>query len=131
MKQLYTSYYAKSGHLSTAISISLSSPSFFRRRWYPLLAPSYPILKAYKKGKINEEEYELLYIDLLETDRSLTPQKVLDDLPDQSVLLCYEKTGKFCHRHIVAEWLKQCPNVIITEIIDPKPLHIVDELFTF
>lgn len=24
---------------------------------------------------------------------------------DKIILLCYEKTGEFCHRHLVAEWL--------------------------
>ncbi len=23
------------------------------------------------------------------------------------ILLCYEKTGDFCHRHLVAEWLRE------------------------
>jgi uncharacterized protein (DUF488 family) len=23
------------------------------------------------------------------------------------VLLCYEKSGDFCHRHLVAEWLRR------------------------
>lgn len=131
MKQLHTSYYAKSGKDGKAVAISLVYPSFFRRRWYPQLAPTYPILSAYKEGKINEEEYELLYLDLLENERKLTPQGVADSLPEGSILICYESPGKFCHRHIVARWLEQGADVKVTEIVDPVPPHVVDELFSF
>lgn len=131
MKQLYTSYYSKSGKHCKAVAISLSSPSFFRRRWYPKLAPSYPILKAYKEGAISEYEYELLYIDLLENERKLTPQQVTDDLPEGSILVCYEAPGKFCHRHLVAKWLEAGAAVKVEELIDPQPHSVVDDLFKF
>lgn len=131
MKQLYTSYYAKSGNHPKAIAISLFSPSFFRRRWYLQLAPTHPIIKAHKSGKITDEEYELLYLDLLENERGLTPQKVVDDLPEGSILLCYESTGKFCHRHIVARWLEAGADVKVTELVDPQEPQLVDELFGF
>jgi hypothetical protein len=42
-------------------------------------------------------------------------KEVLRDLGDDAVLLCYEKPGQFCHRHLVAQWLKvdlQATNLI-------------------
>ena len=44
----------------------------------------------------------------------LDPEQVLKELEgfsgvseDNIILLCYEKTGTFCHRHLVADWLNQ------------------------
>lgn len=36
------------------------------------------------------------------------------------VLLCYEGEGKFCHRHIVAEWLRREAGVEVEEIAEKK-----------
>ena len=41
----------------------------------------------------------------------LDPKEVEDHLYFMSdgmdiALVCYEKTGDFCHRHLVAEWLR-------------------------
>lgn len=131
MKQLYTSYYAKSGKHALAASISLSSPSFFRTRWIPELAPSPLILKGYKAGVLTNEDYEELYLDLLINDRKLDAQRIVDQLPEGTILLCYEKSGDFCHRHIAARWLMENADVTISEIVDPPKRTIVDELLTF
>ena len=44
----------------------------------------------------------------------LDPEQVLKELEgfsgvseDNIILLCYEKTGTFCHRHLVADWFNQ------------------------
>jgi len=42
----------------------------------------------------------------------LDPVSVVEELKTKSqgqpvVLLCYEKSGSFCHRHLVAEWLNK------------------------
>ena len=26
---------------------------------------------------------------------------------DNMILLCYEKSGDFCHRHVLADWLEE------------------------
>lgn len=47
---------------------------------------------------------------LIELKKKFTPEQILEMLPDKCILLCYEKTGDFCHRHLLAEWLgyKDC-----------------------
>ena len=40
-----------------------------------------------------------------ETLDKLDPHKVAAEL-DEKVLLCYEKSEDFCHRHIIAAWLQ-------------------------
>lgn len=32
------------------------------------------------------------------------------------VLLCYEKEGEFCHRHLVADWLSKALSIDIVEL---------------
>ena len=36
----------------------------------------------------------------------LDPRQVAQELSDDAVLMCYEKSGDFCHRHLVADWLR-------------------------
>ena len=35
------------------------------------------------------------------------------------VLLCYEKPGRFCHRHILAEWIKEKTGEEVEEYVNP------------
>lgn len=130
MKQLFTSYYAKNGAHRQAVAISLFAPSFFRRRWYPKLAPTRRMIDELKDGIIDEVEYTTQYLQLLKL-RQLSPQQIADDLEEGSILCCYESSEKFCHRHIVAAWLERGANVVVTELIDPTPPSLVDELVEF
>jgi uncharacterized protein (DUF488 family) len=41
----------------------------------------------------------------METLDKLNP-KLVGDMLQNKVLLCYEKSSDFCHRHIVAAWLR-------------------------
>jgi hypothetical protein len=98
-----TSYFGKSKDDANAVAITAYCPSWFRGRHYALLAPPWSIVSQYKKNLINEEQYEELYFRHVLSNT--TPQQVLRDLGPDAILLCYEKSG-FCHRHIVAEWLR-------------------------
>lgn len=37
----------------------------------------------------------------------LNPNDILKELGEDAVLLCYEKPGDFCHRHLVSQWLNE------------------------
>lgn len=87
------------------ISISLYPPKGWNKKELKCFSPSAALLAAYKNHAISEEEYKKVYIQQL-IDRGLTPEKVKNMLPENALLLCYEKKGDFCHRHILAEWLK-------------------------
>ena len=102
---IYTSYFAIAKRFPTEclVSISLKSPSYFKRTC-KALAPTWDILSDYKRGLIGEEEYERRY--KREVLSQYDPKRVAEIL-DGKILLCYESPGKFCHRHIVAEWLKE------------------------
>lgn len=116
MKKLFTSYYAKSGQHPNRISISASEPPWFMGKRYPRLAPSWDMIWAVKHGTITDEQYGRLYLELLIKKRKLDPNTVVKDLPNNAVLLCYERPDDFCHRHIVARWLRRSTGIQIHEL---------------
>lgn len=75
---------------------------------YKLLAPSYSLLKEYRHGLIEWDEYTERYNK--ETLSKLNVANVLNDLSELAgdksnvVLLCYEEPIKDCHRHLVSDW---------------------------
>ncbi len=66
------------------------------------LAPLPELLKEYKEGKIDEAGYTKRYID--EVLAPLNPKEIAKRYKN-SIFLCYEKEGDFCHRHVLANWL--------------------------
>jgi hypothetical protein len=73
-----TSYYAKVKNNINGVSIATSTPIWFKGREYKLLAPPWKIVKNYKQGKIDEQEYTKLYYHYV-LDR-LDPKQVLKEL---------------------------------------------------
>lgn len=104
-KVLYTSYFAKSGKEPFAYAITVHKPSWFNGSHFPDLAPTSNMLSLYKRGVIGEVAYSAMYLKELEK-RGRTPQEVADKLPDGAILLCFEGIGKYCHRHLAADWLR-------------------------
>ena len=104
MKHFYTSYYAvcrdaevvlPNGEVGLTYSISIKPPWFWKpKRHFPPLAPDKVIVRTYKEGLIDERQYTRLYIDQLNTN--VDPNQVVEELPDNAVLLCYEKSNDFC-----------------------------------
>lgn len=110
---MHTSYYAKSGKHPNAVSIAGRAPAWYTGRQYKKLAPTLEIFKKYKNDGDTEYYTEHFYNDVL---CKLDPEKVLKELGPFSILLCYEKPGEFCHRHLVAQWLTEKTGEIITEL---------------
>jgi len=110
---MQTSYFAKSAKDKNAISIALKSPDWFEGKEYKKLAPKYWLLKKYKDDG-NEEFYTIQYqkevLDLLD------PKQVYEELGENAILLCWEKSGKFCHRRLVAKWFKEKLGIEIKEL---------------
>ena len=67
------------------------------------------------RGGINMRyiTYDEFYDKIL---NELDPYQVFKELGENSVLLCYEKPGQFCHRHLVAKWLMDNLNIKILEL---------------
>ena len=69
------------------------------------LAPTADILDAYKKQKGDWSVYECQFLDLMTKRRieETTPREMLDG----GCLLCSEEKPQYCHRRLVAEYLKE------------------------
>lgn len=69
------------------------------------LAPTPVLLDAYKKHKGSWQSYEQGFLQLLrdrQIEKTLSPEFL-----DQSCLLCSEATAEYCHRRLVAEYLRE------------------------
>ncbi|WP_212031238.1 DUF488 family protein [Cytobacillus depressus] len=101
MKKIYTSYYANVKKLSpemVPIGISQGNNKWFKGQYMKELAPTWPMLK------MNQEDYDKEFFKILS---KLDAREIYDNLPDNAVLLCYEKFNDKCHRRAVAEWLEK------------------------
>ena len=104
MKKIYTSNYARKGADPMALAISAWPPPWYEGKGLDIFAPTRKLVLAVINDEMDIEEYTQAYIDLLE-QRIPDPQKVLDEIPDGSFLLCYEKPTDNCHRHILRQWI--------------------------
>lgn len=119
---IYTGYFAKYHKYRenyTCVSIAGRSPDFFKGVTYKKLAPKYEFFIKYKKGKISCKEFIECYEK--EILSKLNPRDVLKELyeltySEKIILLCWEKTINFCHRHLVAKWLQNELGKTIKEI---------------
>jgi len=116
-----TSYYASPRIIGTEykyelISISKKPPAWFTlpHKIYKPLCPSWKLVMNYKSGQITKEQYTQYYHE--EILDSLDPARTYQELGENAVLLCWEKSNQFCHRHIVAKWLMDNLNIEITEL---------------
>jgi uncharacterized protein (DUF488 family) len=69
----------------------------------PLLAPTDPMLKAYKKEKGDWRAYEERFLGLM-SERQIE-NRFNPEMFDGACLLCSEATPHHCHRRLVCEYL--------------------------
>lgn len=108
-----TSNFAKLASHQNAVSIALWSPGWYNGRKYHDLAPKIWFLNKYRKDG-DEKFYTQRYKE--EVLNKLNPRKVFEDLGENAILLCYEKSKDFCHRHLVSRWLMDNLNIEIKEL---------------
>ena len=114
---MQTSNFAKSAGDPRAVAITRGIPKWYQGRVYQDLAPQGWMLKIADK-----DEFERVFYRNVLVHRD--PQKVLRDLGDDAVLLCYEGPDKWCHRHMVAEWLSAALKQPVPELqreMPPQP----------
>lgn len=71
----------------------------------PEMAPTQDMLDAYKKAGGKWEDYEHKFISLIESRR--IEETVPPEALDGACLLCSEDKPHYCHRRLVAEYLKK------------------------
>jgi len=111
---IFTSNYARDGNDPNAIAISVKPPSYYKGKIYLPLAPTWELVHQSKKGLITHKQYTEQYLQLLK-QRNVDPFKVLEDIGENAILLCYEPPGQHCHRHIAAKWIYEHTGVEIPE----------------
>lgn len=74
------------------------------------LAPTKELLEKYRKKKIDWQQYEIEYLNLL--DMRKIGQKIELEKLHENCLLCSEHTPEKCHRRLLAEYLKNIKNEI-------------------
>lgn len=63
--------------------------------------------------KLNGRAYDQAYMRIL---NQLKPSQILAMIPNNSVLICWEKPGVKCHRRIVAQWFKHHCGIEVLEL---------------
>ena len=105
--KVYTSYFSRAGRIvpnRRLISISLGTPENWGGTYLRELNPTPNLLYKYKNNLITSEEYERIYRD--EVLSRLDPLEIYNKTKGK-VLCCWEKSGDFCHRHIVLKWIEE------------------------
>lgn len=113
---MFTSNYRIAGKEPNAIGISQGVPKGWKGKRYLALAPPWELVKDTSPG-FTERYYERVL-------KRLDPQQVKDEIEamagPEAILLCWEAPGKFCHRMVVAEWLRHELGIEVKEWIGPE-----------
>ena len=117
---IYTGYWAKIhdyelNHL-TPVGISGRSPDGYVGKTYKKLAPKYSWWREWHDKNLSEKWYtDKYYETVLNVLNPNDVAKQLQQMGTDVVLLCFESPEKFCHRHLVAEWLNAKTNLNVRE----------------
>lgn len=107
---IYTGCFAQADKYDGVLtSIAIKIPKGFKGMRLGCFMPKFWLFDRWRKGEIDNEEYSRLFKS--EILAFLEEQKIKNLLESLSknkdlFLLCYEKPEDFCHRHIVAEWIR-------------------------
>lgn len=122
-KLVFTSYFAMVHKLPdyiVPIAICGGIPDFWNGRpWFRKLAPKKWFFDKWKIDRDNDSYIENFKNEVLS---KLDPLEVLYSLYEISnrnekgkipCMICYEKSGDFCHRNLVSEWMNSMiPNIV-------------------
>ncbi len=104
---IYTSYFRKVMHHPKTVAITRTVPKGYKGpRCFELAPPKHLF------GLNNPELFRKLY---REEVLSKLDAKAFAERFDGMILTCYEAPGKFCHRQVVAEWLREEAGVEVQE----------------
>lgn len=83
-----------------------------RKSGMPTLAPPWSIVRGVKTGRISKDAYEAIYRQLMkksQADRFEVWEGMIEEGASGKILClqCYCRKGSFCHRHILAQMVKE------------------------
>lgn len=114
---IVTTYFANLKKLPSSfapVSICGKAPGWYKGAQYKKLAPKYEFFQEWKKNHDNDYYIRCFKEQVLQT---LNPDTVVRELITITgradiALVCYEKPGDFCHRHLVADWLDSAGYIV-------------------
>ncbi len=136
VKNIQTSNFARKGADPLSIAICATVPKWYNGKRLEMLAPTWALVDEINEGRISHEEYDHAYLSLLKS-KGLTGQKVIDILPNECFLLCYESPKDKCHRRLLAEWVEAETGFVIPEWKNPteeqeaRQQELLDNLLEF
>ena len=109
---IYTGYYGGLSKVSgpaTKVQVSNSAPVPVDIVFEKAVPDWAFIVKPYKDGVISKEEYTERYLQQLDkfSENIIGVVKYFNESGKDYILLCYEKPGDFCHRHILADYINK------------------------
>ena len=116
---MYTGYFAKLKYYQEQglipISICGKAPEWYNGLQYKKLAPKWSFFNEWKSGSHkgdNDYYIEHFNEEVLDNLNSSEIEKELKRLAkrrtsEKIILICYEKPGDFCHRHLVSDWFNK------------------------
>jgi uncharacterized protein YeaO (DUF488 family) len=116
--KIYTGYFAQLAKYEKAglkpVSVARWSPKWYNGATCITLAPSVGLLNRYKNNQVGVMDYADEYNAFLKT---IDVKAIVENAANgrDIVLLCYEKAGDFCHRHLIAKYLNDNFNMGVTE----------------
>lgn len=129
-KRIFTGNYGecKIGNL-ISISGDRGKSVGFTGKSIPQLAPKRKFWEIWHNniGKIPEEQNNRYYIEeyYKQVLSQIDIEEVLKDEKDP-ILLCYEKEGQFCHRHVLAEFVNLKYGIYVPDISISEGLEIIE-----
>lgn len=127
-KRIFTGSYdkCKAGNL-ISISFDKGKSAGFEGKTMLELAPYRDFFDVWRdnKGKIPEEENTRYYIEQY-YNKILSKVNIEELLKDEKdpILLCYEESNDFCHRHVLAEHINIKYGIVVPEIEINEDLEI-------
>lgn len=104
-----TSNFSRCGKKKNAVSIARGAPKWYTGKCFPELYPTWEMIKLKNNIPLYKKLYKEQILDCL------NPEEVYDQIGEDSILLCWEAPGSFCHRRIVARWLEESLGIKIPE----------------
>ena len=90
------------------VSIAGYAPPDYQGIQFKTLAPKYYWWKEWHDKKLDNDWYKAKYRETVLN--TLNPKVIanrLKNFGENVILLCYEPPQEFCHRHLVADWLRK------------------------
>ena len=127
----YTSYFERMNAIQTVdpnavfIAICGGIPSWYDGKWYKKVAPKWTWWKYWHDTYVGHYEtkeaidyytacYKNTVLDVL--DKHVIANDIRTLAQDNNAyLLCFETPDKFCHRHLLADWLDESLGYKINE----------------